>query len=252
MAGARMNITSVERSRAGLSLLFAPGERPDVSAMTAMLDACQTYATITRTDPAAGAVEIVAGGLAFDMDGLAPTRGEAVDSPLDHHGFADLPDFRLLEGVRLYPGHHLSGGMALSPVVRALLALAAEIAVGLPVRAVLWHPAHAATEPRAFSHSVLAWLAGGAFPTQSLTALSCHADGTVISRGLGHFSGQEAIVSGMEQSTPEATLRIVAQVVGHLAQAAPLEALTELRIQNVPFCAEPAQLGTRVLVWPAG
>lgn len=247
-----MTITSTERAGAGLSLLFAAGERPDVAGVTAVLEACQTYACVTRGEAASGVMEIVAGGLTFDMDGLAPARSEAVEPPSSCHGFGDQPDFASLHRVRLYPGHHLSGGMALAPVVRTLAALAAEMAEALPVEAVVWHPADVATETRVFSHSVLAWLAGGAFPTRSLTALSAQADGSVASRGLAHFSGQEVMVSAGRQSAPEDVLKVAAQVVARFAQAGPIDAITQLQIQDATFCAEPVQRGKRVLVWPEG
>lgn len=243
-----MEGTSAQRVAAGLSLLFLPGERTDPAGLRHALEACQTQARLVRENEEGGRAELIANGLMFEIDGLAPGAGEQACSPRDSYGFAEAIKFEGLEAVRIYPGHHLSGGVSLDPVIRALLALAAELAVALPVRAVHWHPADTAIEPRAFSRAVLAWLAGGAFPALGLTALSALADGSVVSRGLAHFVGQELTLRGGAEAH---RMKLAAQVVDQIVRNGPLHGYTEWRVQDTVLRAEPAREAKRIFVWPA-
>lgn len=243
-----MDDTSEQRAAAGLSLLFRAGQRPDADALEAALATCQASAELTRRDADAGAVEIVAAGLTFDCDGLAPLAPRRATEPGERYGWGHHPDLGGLEPLRIYPGPHLSGGLALAPVVRALLALAAELAVSLPVEAVMWHPAGTAIEPQRFSHTVLAWLAGGAFPAPGLVALNRLEDGSVISRGLAHLTGQEVAVRAGPQDE-QAAIRRAAQIVSHLVQTGAVNAFTQWTIHGEPLCAEPAHRAGQVLVW---
>jgi hypothetical protein len=243
-----MEGTSAQRVGAGLSLLFMPGERTDAAGLRDALEACQTQARILRANEKGGTAELIASGLMFEIDGLAPAAGKPASSPRESYGFAGAFKCEGLEAVRLYPGHHVSGGLSLDPVIRALLALAAELAVALPVRAVHWHPADTAIEPRAFSRAVLAWLAGGTFPALGLTALSALADGSVVSRGLAHFVGQELTLRGGAEAH---RMKLAAQVVDQIVRNGPLRDYTEWRLQDTVLRAEPAREAKRIFVWPA-
>jgi hypothetical protein len=166
----QMVSSSAQRVGAGLSLLFAPGERPDVDALRAALEGCQTRAAIVHADEPCGTADVIISGLVFEVDGLASSPSQ-VDAET---------------AIRIVPGHALSGGVSLAPVTRALLALAAELAVSLPAQVVRWHPAATTIHAQAFSRSVLAWLAGGAFPAPGLVALTRLADGSIVSSGLAN------------------------------------------------------------------
>jgi len=244
-----MNDTSIQRAGAGLSLLFAAGERPDGATLQAAVAACQAQASVTRTECGQGTAELVASGLMFEVDGLAPAPAQAALCTRDSYGFAAPCEFAALEAVRLYPGHHLSGGVMLAPVTRALLALAAELAVSLPVAAVQWHSADTTIEPSRFSRSVLAWLAGGTFPAPGLAALAQLEDGSVVSRGLAHFVGQELTLRGVEDP---ARLKVASRVVDHLVRHGPVQAFMQWHLHDLLLCAEPAREARQVLVWPAG
>lgn len=249
-----MDSTSAQRIGAGLSFAFAPGERPDAATLRDVLAACQASAELVRADEQVGTAEIVASGLVFEVDGLAPASALPETVAEDRYGFGDHAahaQSAWLEAVRFYPGHHLSGGVGLAPVIRTLLALAAELAGSMPVRAIHWHPAGTAIDPSDFSRTTLAWLAGGAFPAIGLTALSSLADGSVVSRGLAHFVGQELTLRGVAGRDPEASIRLAAQVVDHIIRVGPLTAFTQWRIQDTVFSAEPAREAKRILVWPA-
>ncbi|MFD2579415.1 hypothetical protein ACFSTD_14295 [Novosphingobium colocasiae] len=113
--------------------------------------------------PSEGWAEILVSGLAFDLSGLQPAPA-APARPFDHaYGFAaDVPD-GLREAVLLVPSGHISAGAALAPVVRAMVGLAANLVLNLPVVAVQWHPARTVIEPRTFVRIIMNWLSGGAF-----------------------------------------------------------------------------------------
>lgn len=239
-----------QRVSAGLSFLFTPGERPGAAILRSALEVCQAAACVTREEVEGGAVEVVANGLTFDIDGLAPAQTSGVDVSVGTFGFDEPEDAAGLEAVRFYPGHHLSGGVALAPVIRTQLALAAELAISLPVRAIHWHPADTLVEPRTFSRTVLAWLAGGAFPARSLTALSQLNDGSVVSRGLAHFVGQEMSLRSPVGKKGRRTLDLAAKVIDLVVRAGPLQALTRWTIAGEVLCAEPARQGREILVWP--
>ncbi|MBB4856955.1 hypothetical protein HNO88_000252 [Novosphingobium chloroacetimidivorans] len=237
-------IDKVQHAGAGLSFLFEAGQRPDAAVLRSALTSCQAQAQITREEP--GALEIVANGLAFECQGLAPCEANPVGSPSATYGFSPEPSFDGLEAVQLHPGAHLSGGLTLAPVTRALLALSAELAVALPVRAVVWHPADAAIEPQRFSRSVLAWLAGGAFPALGLTALTQLGEGIVVSRGLRHFAGQEVTVRAGAES-----LAVAAGAVDRIVRQGAPSSITEWVLDGRPFRAEPSRHAGQILVWPA-
>ncbi|VWX51933.1 hypothetical protein [Novosphingobium sp. 9U] len=235
---------TAQLAAAGLSFLFEPGARPEVATFQTALAACQAQAQITREE--GDAVEIVANGLTFECMGLAPGAASLADAPGAAYGFAEESSFEGLEAVQLHPGAHLSGGLTMAPVSRALLALAAELAVSLPVRGVIWHPADAAIEPQRFSRTVLAWLAGGAFPALGLTALTRLGEGIVVSRGLSHFAGQEVTVRGGDDS-----LAVAVGAVDRIVRSGALASVTEWVIEGRPFRAEPARHAGQILVWPA-
>jgi hypothetical protein len=237
-----MSESEVERAGAGVSFLFAPGERPDTEAWREAIDACQARVRLAREDAAGGSAELVMNGLTFEVDGLAPTA-KALGEPDGEVLTAEL------DAVRVYPGHHLSGGLGMLPVVRALAALAAEIGTRLPARAVIWHPAATEVEPQAFARATLAWLGGGAFPAHVLTALTLLGDGSVTTRGLAHFTGQEATLRPKSGETDEQALRLAAEIVDHLVQHGPLTQITEMRLAGEMICFEPARRGDQVWVW---
>lgn len=247
--GMGMSDSEADRAAAGVAFLFAPGKRPDGAAWRGALDACQARVQIVREAQGDGCAELVLNGLAFDVDGLAPGAAGPAPAALEGYGVVGkvMADGR--EAVRLYPGHHLSGGLGMLPVVRALAALAAEIAVKLPMEAVVWCPSKTAVEPQVFAHSTLAWLGGGAFPTHVLTALTVLGDGSVVSRGLAHFIGQEATLRPRPGETGEQALRLAAQVIDHLVLHGPVREITEMAVAGEALCFEPAQRGGQVWVW---
>lgn len=236
--------TAMQRVAAGLSLLFAPGDRIDGVALSAALERCQARAHVGHD--ANGSLDVIVGGLSFEMDGLAPYPPLEAAPPADRHGFETGAGFDGLQAVRLFPGHHLSGGTRLAQVYRALLALAAELCAQVPARAVHWHPAHTLIAPDRFTRSTLAWLAGGVFPTPELVAIQSLGEDHVTSRGLAHFIGQEVLVTGSARITAE---RLAALVIDHFVQAGPLAAYASLTLAGVAVDVEPAKAARQILAW---
>lgn len=240
-----MDESEAQRAEAGVSFLFGAGERPDGAAWRRALDSCQARVAVVGEDAANGSAELVLNGLTFDVTGLALAAAAGAPAATEAHGLSTGG----LEAVRIYPGHHLSGGLSMLPVVRALTALAAEMAVKLPVRGVFWHPAGVLVGAQAFAQSTLAWLGGGAFPAQALTALTMLADGSVASRGLAHFIGQEATLRSRPDETDEQALRLASRAVDYLVQHGPMKEITETTVAGQTLCFEPAKRGDQVCIW---
>ncbi|MEC9066742.1 MAG: hypothetical protein VX569_05625 [Pseudomonadota bacterium] len=136
--------------------------------------------------------ELLIDGLTFDLDGLAPGPGFPIDRP--RHLFEAPPELveKPGEALALGPGQHLAGGRATLPVVRAQLALGAELLRVFPgITALSWPPARCLMGRGFFLSLVDAWLAGGPFPALGLTAFRRALDGAVQSEGLAFFTGQE-------------------------------------------------------------
>jgi hypothetical protein len=241
-----MENTSTQRIGAGVTLLFAPDRRPDALAIQKALDACQVQASIVHDDTAAGALDVTVNGLVFEVDGLEPATAHTGPLPDMRYGLAETDPASSLDGIRIYPGHALSGGITMGPVTRALLAISAELAVMLSAEAVHWHSAETLIEARQYSRLVLAWLAGGSFPAPGLVALLKLADGSIVSRGLMHFVDQELILRG---GTHGVDTRDAAQVIDWLVRHGPPAAFTRCHIQGTEWNVEPAQEARQIIVW---
>jgi hypothetical protein len=180
---------------AGLSLFFAAGKRPtadDIARLLATSEASLLGASIShRPDDHEGWLELLASGLTFDLAGLAPAASAPIPKADHRFGVGEDVDPAALEAVSLYPGHHISGGQALMPVVKTMVGLVANLALHLTARAVCWHPSGTWMDPGYFARIMLNWQSGGAFPALGLTAIEQNDDGSVASSGLGYFIGQE-------------------------------------------------------------
>ncbi len=211
-----------------LSLVFAPGHRPDVAALKAL---AQTSAapldfSISHLAPAAqGWAELLAMGLTLDCLGLAPAAAAASppDGPL--LGLAQRP---VGEAVTLRLGPHLAGGQGLIPVVRAVAGLGARLAALPGVEAVCWLPARSWMAPAYFRTVAADWLGGGAFPALGLTTLHQQADGAMTSQGLGWLTGQEVRLEAGHGQPPAAVARIAVRLINDLVASGPLREAARL------------------------
>ncbi|MDR2857218.1 MAG: hypothetical protein LBV50_05155, partial [Novosphingobium sp.] len=237
----------------GISLLFAPGDRPSTSDLEHLLlvpgHAGQGARIGHRPPDDHGWLELLASGLTFDVSGLAP--GAA--APMPHVGQVhDLPadvDSSGCEAISIMPGAHIAAGGALMPVLRAMMGLAADLVLQLRTTAVCWNPACIWMAPGYFSRLVVHWLAGGPFPALGLTGLRCGADGVVASSGLAFFIGQEIAVTDRKGAIGSETMQLAARIVEHLVGEGPVSRHETLRTASGEVLAlEPSQDGRTVAV----
>lgn len=237
----------------GLSLLFAPGERP------ALVTIERAIADPGLTTPAArishrppddeGWAELLVSGLTFEVHGLSPAAGAPTVAAAHRFGFQQVPD-PALEAVTLHAGAHIAAGEAMLPVVRAMVGLAANLTLLLPVRAVCWRPAESWMEPRYFARIVIGWLGGGPFPALGLTALTPQPDGEVRSAGLAFFIGQELRVEPRAGEAPADTVKLAMRVIDNLTRSGRVERRTEFDAPSGELVvADPSPDGRRVTIW---
>lgn len=224
----------MDASQAGLSLLFASDKRPSADDVERLLQSSDiagaaAHVSYRPKDDREGLLELLVSGLTFDLVGLEPAA--ALPPPPRTHQFGLTGDDARegLEAITLLPGHHLSGGHAMIPVVQAMLGLAGHIALPLSVEAVCWHPAQSWMEPQYFSRVALGWLSGGAFPALGLTALTHTADG-VRSEGLAFFSGQELMVMRRKGEGAADTAKLAVRFIDYIATNGPFR--RELEFQG--------------------
>lgn len=249
---------TVSAPGAGLALLFRAGERPGADAIAQALESGQAAGPAARVShrpqDGAGWLELLASGLTFDVRGLAPvaamTRAPLPEGPHRRFGFAAgsaLPAAH--ESIDLVPASHILAGAGLQPVVRTLLGVAANLVLHLPVAAIHWQPADTLIEPRYFARLVLGWLGGGAFPALGLTALEPASDGSIATRGLAHFTGQEMQLEGRAGESPAETAKLAIRVIDHLVRQGRLAAPHRIGTGPGALLAEPSRVGRLVLVW---
>jgi hypothetical protein len=219
------NSLGMDASQAGLSLLFAKGRRPSADDIERLLEASEVagaaaHVSYRPPDDREGLLELLVSGLTFDLVGLA--GGKALPAPARQHlfGLSGSESFGELEAITLLPGHHLTGGHAMIPVIQAMLGLAGHIALPLDVAAVCWHPSQSWMEPQYFSRVALGWLSGGPFPALGLTALEHTAQG-VQSVGLAFFSGQEILMERREGETPADTAKLAVRFIDYIVANGP-------------------------------
>jgi hypothetical protein len=241
-------------ARAGLSLFFRPGERPDEARLESALDEAHSGRSVARISHRSadepGWVELLSSGMTFDVCGLAPSAPSKAAMPQIRYGFEPERAIEPLEAIAIAPGPHLTSAAGMPPVVRAMCDIAGSLCGSLPVQAVGYGPAGTLMEPGYFTRISDSWLGGGPFPALGLTALLPSEDGSVRSQGLAHFLGQEFQVQPASGEAPAATLRTAIRLVDHLMRTGvPTDAIRiELRDEEAVF-VEPSRFGKLLLVW---
>ncbi len=107
----------------------------------------------------------------------------------------------------------------MSPVVRVLAGLGAELARLPGLRAVGWETARSWMAPAYFMSVVRAWLSGGVFPALGLTSLVRGDDAAMTSKGLSLFTGFEVEIAAIAGETAQETARLAARVIHALVEA---------------------------------
>lgn len=239
---------------AGLSLLFAAGERPSASHLEWLL-ASESHVSsrvrVTyRSEEAEGWLELLVNGLTFDLTGLSPSSPDG-PPPMEHQFGLSLDVAKFdFEAITLAPAAHIAGGRAMIPVVRTMVGLATDISSMLPVKAICWHPVGSWMEPAYFSRVVANWLSGGAFPALGLAAVRVDEAGIAESVGLEFFAGQEVRVEAVTGEPRAETVKRAVRIIDYIVRHGSLEALLELQeADGEPVLAEPSRDGRQVRVW---
>ncbi|MFC0203785.1 hypothetical protein [Novosphingobium soli] len=243
-------------SAPGLSLLFPAGQRPTGDAVADLIEAARATGLLARVshraEPEAGWLELLSSGLTFDVRGLAPAPAAELPPADFAFGLDAATALAGREAIELVPSGHIVAGAGLQPILRTMMALAANLALNLPVAAVAWKPARTVMETRHFASLVLNWLAGGAFPALGLTALLRGQDGSMASRGLAFFTGQEMQLEGRADEPPAETAKLAVRVIDRLVREGRVTAPLTIGTGADTLVAEPSQVGQLVLVWRGG
>lgn len=258
-------ISSVQDIGAGAnasvaSLLFAPGRRPGAEQVRALADSDPSFVVSLEPDAAEetlpGAartvrwIELLANGLTFDLEGLAP--GDPLALPPRGHVYglpAEVQD-QPLEAIRLRPGPHIAAGGRMLPVLRQMAWLAARLAALPGVQVVAWHAARTWCGPGHFRESVIRWIEGGAFPGLGLTALVPAQDGCLQSEGLALFTGQELRIDAALASDRAAAARLALRLLHWLVDNGRLDEPVHLAGPGgEPLLLAPTTNGHFVGVW---
>jgi len=221
----------MESVAARISLLFEAGRRPGIDDVRTLLSQDGLGLIISHvhsgTDARHG-VELLAQGLAFDLTGLAPGTADAMPPCLHRFDLSDGCDSADLEVITLQPGHHLSGGTTMKPVVQTMMNVAGALCPLDGLVAVAWHPASSWLSPAYFASMIRNWLEGGIFPARGLVGLELSADGGLQSEGAAFFTGQEVRVEPeLVESTASAT-KIAVRLIDHLVENGPFEAVEQM------------------------
>lgn len=222
------DVQAVQQTEAVLSLIFAKGQRPDCAAVSALAAGAEAgparFAISHMPADNHGWLELLISGMAIDCRGLAPAPAEPRPASGAILGLGESPDG---EAISLHPGPHLADAVAMLPVVRAVAALAVELAALPGLLAVCWNPAQCWMAPAYFRKVIGDWLAGGPFPALGLTSLHRTAQGAMESRGLAFFTGQELQLPAAAGYTPadqaRIAVRLINELVGRDALTQPVE-----------------------------
>lgn len=210
-----------------LSLIFAEGARPDADAINVISTAVRdgpnptdlTFGISHRPDPGAGWLELLAQGMTFDCQGLAPADPARMPLTGALIGLGAQPAG---EAIALSAGPHLASGKGLLPVVRVLAGLGARLAALPGVLAVVWQPARSWMAPDYFIKLMADWQGGGAFPALGLTSLQSKASGAMVSRGLDFLIGQELRIEAGHKLSQAEIARIAVRLIHDLVSDGPL------------------------------
>lgn len=196
-------------------------------------------------------VELLRGGLTFDLIGLA--AGPAGEFPLIEHRFDldSIPSAFRFEALHLVPGEHLRAGARTMPVVKGLLALARDLTHHFAdLEAIVWPASRSAIGRRYFESVVTAWLEGGAFPALGLTAFRKTLDGAVQSVGLDFWLGQELRIEQPLADDKVAATRLGVRLVNQLIIVGGLDESERIVAPDgTPLVMRPSRNGKFVRVW---
>lgn len=227
-----------------LSLIFSEGQRPDLDAIATLAaapGAVMPFAISHIPDAEHNWVELLAGGLTFDLIGLANGLAAPFPQPGALLGLAEAPAG---EALTLQPAPHLADGPGMVPVVRVLAGIGAQLASLPGVLAVQWQPANCWMTVKYYCGVIAEWLGGGAFPALGLTSLRREPDGAMSTLGLAFFIGQELRFEPDRRLPPAAIAKAAVRLVHSLVESGPLRTRTEYGgPEGIVLLVEPVRQG---------
>ncbi len=246
-------IDASDSTRAALTLLFAPGQRPAADAIVRLQEGSGAegrFRVSLQPDADEGWLELLTMGLAYDLTGLAPRHPAPAVPPRHFYGLREdaiPPD---AEALRLQPGPHLAFAGGLLPVARIQVSLGLALARLPGLIAVCWEAAHTAMSSAHFSSIGRAWLADGPFPALGLTALVRKSDGAIESEGLRLFCGFELRIEPEREPVPGRSAKLALRAIDQLVAQGPdaIDCLTGP--DGVRLQAELAPDRGIVRIWP--
>ncbi|MCW1381761.1 hypothetical protein OLX02_02885 [Novosphingobium sp. KCTC 2891] len=239
-----VGIASTAQSRSVAALLFDSGKRPDAEALAALAARSGAFTVTHRSEAEPGWLELLRGGLTFDVTGLAPETalrlGPAAAHPV---GLPRSLDLTTLEAIYLAPGPHLAGAEHLLPVIRVAVAQIADMAQMPGIVGVSWLPARTVVSPGWFVQAISAWLDGGPFPALALAALA-RTSSKMTSEGLAFLIGQEFTLYASDGMLQERDARVAVRLVDWLVAHGKVEGPREVVLSGVgPVWLEPDREG---------
>lgn len=237
----------------GFLLQFAAGARPDAATIAQALSESvirRPLVHVTHGAPGVeGWCELAISGMSFDVTGLAPASGQAMELVETHYGFGSEQAVEDREAVAIAPGPHLASAGGKLPVVRAMCDIAARLCQTLAVQAVGYAPAGTLMTPAYFTDSVGRWLRDGPFPAQGLTSLTLSNDGSVRSRGLAHIIGQELQLQPRPGETADEAVALAARLVDRLVRDGAPQKPMPIDLGEDEVFLEPSRYGKLLLAW---
>lgn len=218
--------------RPELILFFRNEERPDAQAIRAAM--AQLPGPEISHDPEtqhglpADWLEILIDGLTFDLVGLSDgsdsPAGNSVSPALQHYLDCDASDLSGTRHIKLVPGPHLTSARLPLPVARSMMRLGMMLGEHLPgLIAFGWPPSGAVTGRSTFLQMTENWIKGGPFPALGLVTYQIASDGTLESRGLSLFSGQELRLSPALVAQGAGAMRLAVRIAHDIAGQGTLE-----------------------------
>jgi hypothetical protein len=226
-------------------LLTSPADTPGQPIVSAQI--------VNRQGFSDGWLELLTGGLSFDLHGLVPAVGLVAPAARHVFGLSSFISQSELDAIALYPGPHLVGGAAMLPVVRRMASLASQLALRLDAAAICWEPSGSWMDPNYFGRVMSSWNDGGAFPALGLTGIDRLDDGIVETTGLTYFIGQELRLKTASSVAPAAAIKLAVRLIDHLVRFGSLAGQAELvGPDGEIFATQHSSDGARVTIWQKG
>ncbi len=198
------------------ALLYAKGARPGAADIESILTDADLASLGRQSAPDDYRLDLIAGGLTWEMRGLAPGRPCPPPPARHFYGTVDNRESFPFEAVSLELTGPSPAREDLVPLVQIIAETAALIVRHSPARAVFWRPAGSWMDAGYFTRLVESWRANGAFPALALVGVERRADGSLVSDGLSFFIGRELQVDPQPCEHPSETVRRAVRTIGRL------------------------------------